>query len=101
IRSGKYRLGPSPADPALPAASLGGLSAGARPAGRAAPAPGQARERLVLPEQLEALEEARRHGRAGEGEADRLKRLAGLQAEPVGQVAKRRLDLSRLERLHL
>ena len=71
----------------LSASRLVGVSAGARPARAAAAASRQASEGLVLAKELEALEEARRDRRAGEGETDRLKGLARLQAEPLGHVA--------------
>src|SRR4051794_14061907 len=68
------------------------MSAGAR--GRL-----EACERLVLAQQLEALEQARRDLRAGHGEPDRLERLPRLLAELVGEPAERLLDPGSLPRL--
>src|SRR5439155_27175419 len=59
----------------------------------------EADDRFLLAEQLEALEQARRHLRARHGEPERLKRLARLQARPLRERAKRRLDLLRAPRL--
>src|SRR5438874_7873668 len=56
-------------------------------------------ERLVLAQQLEALEQARRDLRAGHCEPDRLERLPRLLAEHLGEPAERLLDPPRLPRL--
>ena len=64
--------------------------------GRRAPEP---RERLVPAEQLEALVQPRRDLRAGDGDADRLERLARLQAEPLAELLQRGLDRLGVERL--
>src|SRR5829696_5749974 len=63
---------------------------------RAAPArAADPRERLLPAQQLQRLEQARRHLRARHRDPDRLKRLRGLQARLLRQLAQNRLDLVR------
>src|SRR5205085_5537864 len=92
---------------ALASVSTGGMAgvpAGARSARQASAVPpalqlsggAEAGERLVLPEQLEALEEPRRDLRAGDGETYRLECLTRLATERLGEPAQRRFDLPRL-----
>ena len=73
--------------PQLPAPRLAEFQRALDPLATAAAAAAEARERLLLAEQLEALEQTRRDRRAGQGETNRLKRLARLQPEPLGQLA--------------
>src|SRR5215470_6766354 len=61
----------------------------------------ETRQRLVAPQQLDALEEPRRHRRARHGDSDRLERLPRLLAEPLRQVSERLLDRLRRERLEI
>src|SRR5712691_8612141 len=60
----------------------------------------EAPQRLVLAEQLDALEEPRRHLRTGDRDSDRLEGLARRELESFGESAERRLDLLRGKRLN-
>jgi len=58
-------------------------------------------ERALLAEELEALEQPRRHLRARDGEPDRRERVARLQIQLLGELTERRLDRLGGERLDL
>src|SRR6266705_2489514 len=59
----------------------------------------EALQRLVFPQQLDALEEARRDLGARDCDADRFERLARRQLKPLREPPKRRFDLRRRERV--
>ena len=78
-----------------------GRSTRSRRLGRCAGRGSEPRERLVAPEQLQALVEPGRDLRPRHGDADRRERLPRLQLQPLAELLQRRLDPLRGERLHL
>src|SRR6266550_5473581 len=60
---------------------------------------GETPQRLVLPQQFQALEQTRRDLRAGHRNANRLERLARRELEPLGQGTEGCLDLRSGKRL--
>src|SRR4029453_2305770 len=88
--------------PAFAAARGCSSSARSTPSARLGPyGPGRPDqfERRLPSEQLDALEEPRRDPGAGDGDANRLKRFAGLERKALGERSELPLDRRRLEPL--